>query len=231
MYQAKKHNLVVVEDCAQAHGARYKGKLVGTMGDVGCFSFYPGKNLGAYGDAGAIVTSDGDIAARVAMLRDHGRSGKYEHEIAGVSSRLDGLQAAILRAKLRHLPRWNEARRQVAAIYDRLLADVPEVTCPRVAEDVEAVFHLYVVRLPRRNDILAALKEQGIGAGIHYPVPCHEQPALRRTPGSRQSLPQTEAACREILSLPLFPEMDEGQVEQVATSLREALAVGSAGVA
>ncbi len=220
---AEHRGLKVVEDCAQAHGARYRGRPVGTLGDAGCFSFYPGKNLGAYGDAGAVITGDAELARRVAMLRDHGRKGKYEHEAVGYNSRLDALQASVLSAKLPHLAAWNEARRRAAAQYDRLLAELPVATPGRHPDSVP-VYHLYVVRLGARDAVLDHLKAHGIGAGIHYPIPCHLQPALLRADGGPAvRLPATESVAGEILSLPLFPEITDRQIRQVVDRLAEAL--------
>ncbi len=222
---AGKHDLRIIEDCAQAHGARYKGRPVGTMGDAGCFSFYPGKNLGAYGDGGAVITGDASLAETIAKLSDHARSSKYEHSGKGWNSRLDGLQAAILSAKLPHLADWCEARRRAAARYDRQLADVEGVIRPRVSTRVVAVYHLYVIRVPERDSVLAFLHEHGIGAGIHYPVPCHAQPLFLEADGQpRERLPRTEAIAGEIISLPIYPEISDQQIDGVVGVLRQALA-------
>ena len=221
---ARDHELAVIEDAAQAHGARTRGRSAGTLGDVGSFSFYPGKNLGAYGDAGAIVTGDEDLAGRLARLRNHGRSGKYEHEEVGVNSRLDGLQASILAAKLAHLADWNRRRREAAATYDRLIEGVEGATALTARPETEPVYHLYVVRVPQRDEVLRLLKADGIGAGIHYPIPCHLQPAvLEHGSGGRVSLPRTETLAGEILSLPLYPEITREQIERVVDSLDRAL--------
>ncbi|MDC0831664.1 DegT/DnrJ/EryC1/StrS family aminotransferase [Geitlerinema sp. CS-897] len=215
---ARKHNLWVIEDCAQAHLATYKGKQVGTLGDIGTLSFYPGKNLGAMGDAGAIVTNSDRLAEWMALFARHG--GKGTHRIEGINSRMDGLQAAILSVKLPHLPRWNQARRQVAQWYNELLSEVLEVTTPQVRPDVEHVYHLYVLQLDNRDRILAHLKDSGISAGIHYPIPLHEQPAynyLRLTP---DSLPVIHHAAHRILSLPIYPEVSQEQVFHVVETLK-----------
>jgi dTDP-4-amino-4,6-dideoxygalactose transaminase len=215
---ARRHGLVVIEDAAQAHGACSRGQPVGTIGAMGCFSFYPGKNLGAYGDAGAVTSDDPDLLARVRKLRDHGRTSKYEHDEIGYGERIDALQAAILAAKLPHLAEWTNARRRHARRYTELLAGA-NVTTP--AEDPldEHVFHLYVIRSERRDELLAALQGAGVGAGIHYPIPLHRQAAFRDlTPAS---LPHTDAAAAEILSLPLFPELLEEQIEFVADQVRQ----------
>jgi dTDP-4-amino-4,6-dideoxygalactose transaminase len=208
---AGRHGLKVIEDAAQAHGAKYKGRTVGTLGDVACFSFYPGKNLGAYGDGGAIVTDDSDIADMALMLRNHGRHKKFEHEIEGINSRLDEIQAAVLRVKLPHLDRWNRLRRGNAAEYDRLLGGTGVVT-PRVAEYSEHVYHLYVIRSDSRDALRAHLDRSGIASGIHYPVPLHLQPAYSYLDRRRGAFPVTEASSAAILSLPMFPELTSEQI-------------------
>ncbi len=218
---AHRHGLQVVEDAAQAHGARYKGKRVGTIGDVACFSFYPAKNLGAYGDAGAVVTSNDEIAHKVRLLRDHGRESKYEHLEIGYGERLDALQAAILAVKLRYLEKWNKARRARAQYYNELLADC-NVTIPYESPDALHVYHLYVVRTPNRDALLAALKRQGIGASVHYPLPLHRQPAYLLEPGCADvHLPIAETAAAEVLSLPMYPELSKKQQEVVARAIKD----------
>ncbi len=208
-----RHGIAVVEDAAQAHGAKYRGRTVGTIGSLGCFSFYPGKNLGAYGDGGAVTGNDPDLLGRVRKLRDHGRTSKYEHDEIGYGERLDALQAAVLGAKLVHLRDWTEARRRHARRYSRLLAETELITPSEDPLD-EHVFHLYVVRSGRRDELLKYLVESGVGAGIHYPVPLHRQPAYRGLPPS--SLPSTELAASQVLSLPLFPELTDEQIEYTA---------------
>jgi dTDP-4-amino-4,6-dideoxygalactose transaminase len=220
---ARKHNLKVVEDCAQSHGAEYKGKRVGTMGDAGCFSFFPGKNIGAMGDAGAVTTNDDAIAAKVAKLRNHGREGKYEHEMVGYNERMDTLQAAILNVKLPHLNGWNEMRRTHAAEYGAALAGA-EVELPTVARDCKHVYHLFVIRHPNRDDLQKFLKEKGIATGVHYPLPLHLQPAYADLGYKQGDFPVTEKVAKEILSLPMFPEMTSGMVSEVAAAIREFLA-------
>ncbi|MDQ3826196.1 MAG: DegT/DnrJ/EryC1/StrS family aminotransferase [Actinomycetota bacterium] len=207
---ADAHGLFVIEDACQAHGAYYRNRRVGAIGHVGCFSFYPGKNLGAYGDAGAVVTNSGVIAERIRQLADHGRIDKYRHAVVGRNSRLDGLQAAVLRVKLRHLDRWNAARRRVAAELTARLLGGPTIP-PVVSPDVEPVFHLYVVRTEQREALQQALREAGIATGVHYPIPVHLQPAYATAcqaagigPGS---YPVAEQQARQILSLPIFPEL------------------------
>jgi dTDP-4-amino-4,6-dideoxygalactose transaminase len=220
---AKKHGLKVIEDCAQAHGARYKGQRVGSFGDVACFSFYPGKNLGAYGDGGAVVTDDDEIADRVRLLRNHGSRQKYVHEIEGYCRRLDNLQAAVLLVKLPHLDEWNERRRSAAARYDRLLAGLPGIVIPSVLPGVEPVYHLYVVQVPERDRVQAALKAEGIDTGIHYPIPLHQQPAYGGLGYLPEDFPVSAYLGPRLLSLPMFPELTPEQIETVVEVLRRAL--------
>jgi dTDP-4-amino-4,6-dideoxygalactose transaminase len=220
---AKAHRLAVVEDAAQAHGARFDGYAPGALSDAATFSFYPGKNLGAWGDAGAVYSRNADLIERITMRANHGRLDKYLHEFEGVSSRMDGLQAAILRVKLRHLDDATAARQRIAAKYDTLFRDTNGVT--PVSRDPKAVhvYHLYVVRVRDREKAQSALAAQGISTGIHYPVPLHMQPAYRRLGHAPQDFPETERAASEILSLPMYPEMTDAQVETVAAALKEAL--------
>ncbi|HEV2121210.1 MAG TPA: DegT/DnrJ/EryC1/StrS family aminotransferase [Chloroflexota bacterium] len=218
----REHNLVIVEDCAQAHGAEYKGRKVGTMGHAAAFSFYPTKNLGAYGDGGAVVTNDEALADRLAMLRNYGwETGKrYYSLLKGVNTRLDELQAAILRVKLSHLRRGNERRRRLADIYGEELAGVPEVVLPEEQPWGHHVYHLYVIRAQDRDRLQAALREQQIGAQIHYPEPVHRQAAYQDMGYAEGSLPATERACAEILSLPFYPELDPEDARRVARAIR-----------
>jgi dTDP-4-amino-4,6-dideoxygalactose transaminase len=225
---ARRHGLTVIEDAAQAHGAEYRGKRVGTLGRVAGFSFYPGKNLGAYGDAGAVVTDDAAIAQRVHLLRDHGRESKYEHLEIGYGERLDALQAAILRAKLPHLEDWTEAKRRHAYRYNELLADC-RVTVPQELPGVRHVYHQYVIRVPARDELLEALKRKGIGAGVHYPLALHQQPALRYLGYQEGDFPAAEQASREVLSLPIFPELTPEQQEWVVASIQAFLQHGVSG--
>jgi dTDP-4-amino-4,6-dideoxygalactose transaminase len=217
---ARRHHLDVIEDACQAHGAEYKGRKAGTIGHLGCFSFYPGKNLGAYGDAGAVVTNDRQWASKIKMIRDHGQSKKYQHDLMGWNARMDGIQAAILSVKLAHLPRWNEARRRHAALYSELLAKVAQVVTPCEAEDRKHVYHVYAIRTPRREALGHYLDRRQIASGIHYPVPLHRQPAWRAT-GSNGSFPVTERFAAETLSLPMFPELTSEQVAFVADHIRK----------
>jgi dTDP-4-amino-4,6-dideoxygalactose transaminase len=221
---ARAHGLKVIEDCAQAHGARYRGRLVGTFGDAACFSFYPGKNLGAYGDAGAVVTNDSAVADTVRLLSNHGQRQKYIHLIEGHCHRLDNLQAAVLGVKLPHLDSWNAGRRQVAAWYDELLRGIEGVITPFVAADVEPVFHLYVIQVSNREALQAKLKQRGVDTGIHYPIPLHEQPAYARLGHKPDDFPVSHQLGPKILSLPMYPELTREQVEYVAASLTVALA-------
>lgn len=220
---ARRHGLRVIEDCAQAHGARFGGRAVGTLGDLGCFSFYPTKNLGAMGDGGAVVSRNPALAEKVRLLREYGwtPAARYVSQAPGMNSRLDELQAAILRAKLRHLDAWTERRQQVASWYAETLP--AEVVRPDAAPQREHVYHLYVVRVPERDTVRQRLSEAGIGSGIHYSVPIHMQPAYRAPEDAPIRLPHTEAAAREILSLPMYPLLAREQVEKVAASLQAAM--------
>jgi dTDP-4-amino-4,6-dideoxygalactose transaminase len=216
---AKTHHFEIIEDAAQAHGAQRNGVRVGGSGRVTCFSFYPGKNLGAYGDGGMITTDDPNIAAKLRLLRDHGSPAKYEHSIVGTNSRLDAIQAAVLSVKLRHLDEWNDMRRKHAGRYMQLLEGA-DLTLPRMGQDREHVFHLFVLRVRERNDMRAWLRGQGIEAGVHYPVPLHLTPAYQALgyPGNG-TFPISEAAAQEILSLPMFPELTSEQLSRTAEAV------------
>ncbi|HEX2187215.1 MAG TPA: DegT/DnrJ/EryC1/StrS family aminotransferase [Chloroflexota bacterium] len=220
---ATRHGLYVLEDAAQAHGATYDGRRCGTLGHVTAFSFYPTKNLGAYGDGGAVVTDDGAVAERLRLLREYGWSPaeRYVSQIRGINSRLDELQAAILRVKLRHLDEGNERRRRLAAVYGETLRDVAEVTLPVEASWGHHVYHLYVIRARRRDALREALRAQGIGTQIHYPQPVHRQPAYHDLGYGPGSLPETERAAGEILSLPLYPELPPDDARRVAAAIRD----------
>lgn len=220
---AKRHGIPVVEDACQAHGAEYKGRRAGTIGDIGCFSFYPGKNLGALGEAGGVVTQDATLAAKVRTLREHGQEKRYFHSMIGWNGRMDGLQAAALRIKLRSLDKGNAARRAHAAQYSRLLAAVPGVITPTVASHGVPVFHLYVIRVKNRDGVLAKLSERGIGCAIHYPKPVHLQQAYAHLGLGRGTTPVAERCADEILSLPMFPELTPAQVETVVAALKQVL--------
>ena len=218
---AQRHGLRIIEDAAQAHGARYRGRTVGTLGDCACFSFYPGKNLGAYGDGGAITTSDHDLAKKIRMFANHGRIEKYNHEFEGVNSRLDSLQAAVLDVKLRHLEAWTERRRAVARRYDDGLRG--SVVIPAVLPDCRHVYHLYVVRVPRREAVIKFLKEKGIGTGIHYPIPLPLLNAYRYLGHTAADFPVASSLKDEILSLPMYGDLTDDQADMVIASLREAV--------
>jgi dTDP-4-amino-4,6-dideoxygalactose transaminase len=231
---AGKHDLRVVEDAAQAHGADYRGRRIGSIGDMACFSFYPGKNLGAYGDAGAIVTNDRELAEKARMIANHGRLDKYNHKLEGVNSRLDGLQAAILSVKLEHLPAWTEARRRNAYLYNDLLRDSGVVT-PVEIPDVKAVYHLYVVRVEegKRDRLQEFLKSRGIATGVHYPIALPNLLAYAYLGHEEADFLEATRASREIVSLPMFPELTEEQIafvaEQVKAFGREEAGTGSSG--
>lgn len=218
---AARHNLVVIEDAAQAHGSRYKSRRIGALGAAGAFSFYPGKNLGAYGEGGAVVTNDKEVARRVRLLRDHGSEQKYRHDVIGYNFRLEGLQGAVLGVKLKYLDGWNELRRQHAATYRELLADAL-VALPQEMPYAEHVYHLFVVRTERRDDVQSALAAADIATGIHYPVPIHLQPAysdLGHTPGS---FPESERQAATVLSLPMYPELTNVQLTHIADAVTAA---------
>ena len=215
--------IAIIEDAAQAQGATRHGRPAGSFGIAAGMSFYPGKNLGAYGDAGAVLSVSADVARRVRLMRDHGSERKYDHEIVGWNSRLDTLQAIVLQAKLRRLARWNTARREAAARYDTLLAQIPQVRIPVTMPGNVHVWHLYVVRVPERDRVLAALKAAGIGASIHYPTPIHLTGAYGSLGYGPGSFPVTEAAAEEILTLPLYPHITPAQQERIVTELRDAL--------
>lgn len=215
---ARNHRLEVIEDAAQAHGTRFSGQRCGTFGLAGCFSFYPGKNLGAYGDGGAIATNDDDFAKKVNRLRNYGQKQKYVHVEKGANSRLDTVQAAILNVKLQHLDEWNAARRAHAAMYSDSLA-APDFIVPRLDPRGEHIFHLYVVRTRNRDELQKHLNSRGIQTGIHYPIPIHLQEAYRDLGLGRGSFPVTERLAHEIISLPMFPELTHHQIELVLEAL------------
>jgi dTDP-4-amino-4,6-dideoxygalactose transaminase len=216
---AKKHNLYVVEDAAQAHGSEYKGLRVGTIGAIACFSFFPGKNLGAYGDAGAIVTNNDGLARKARMFANHGRIEKYNHEFEGTNSRLDGLQAAILDIKLKYLDKWTERRRTIAKVYDAALKDI--VITPSVMPDVKHVYHLYVIRIKNRDRVKELLAEKEIATGIHYPIPLPFLKAYGYLGHKPADFPVAYSMKDEILSLPIHGDMTDEQVEYVVASLKD----------
>jgi len=216
---AKAYNLKVIEDSCQGHGAEYKGKRTGSLGDVGCFSFYFTKNLGAYGEAGMITTSDSEIAKQCRMLRDHGQNAKYYHAVMGVNGRLDEIQAAILKVKLPHLDEWIEKRRNIAEAYNAGLP--PQLIKPVEMPWAKHVYHLYVIRTTERDRLKEWLESKGIGTGMHYPVPVHLQEAWRQYGGEEYSLPVTEKITKEILSLPMYPELSEEEVDYICECVGE----------
>jgi len=220
---AGRRGAIVVEDAAQAHGATQDGRPPGSFGLLAGVSFYPGKNLGAYGDAGAVLTESAEFARRVRLLGDHGAERRYEHLTIGFNSRLDAVQAVVLSAKLRRLAHGNQARRLAAARYAELLADVPGITLPSAAPGNEHVWHLYAIRVPHRDEVLRRLQDERIGAGIHYPVPVHLQPAFRYLGYGKGDFPVAEAAAKELLSLPLYPQITEEQQVRVASAIRRVL--------
>lgn len=217
---ARKHDLCVIEDAAQAHGAHYKNRRVGTLGDAGCFSFYPSKNLGAFGDGGMVVTNNPEIAEKVHMLRNGGQKTRYDHQCLGVNSRLDDLQAAILRVKLAHLDKWNQRRRHIAALYTALLGD-SSVESPAESLDAEHVYHLYVIRSRDRESLRQYLAEQGVGTAIHYPTPIHLQGAYRQLGLVAGSFPITEDYAAKVLSLPNYPELTDTKIRHIAGLVRD----------
>jgi dTDP-4-amino-4,6-dideoxygalactose transaminase len=217
---AREHGLKVIEDAAQAHGATYKGIACGTMGDVGCFSFYPGKNLGAYGDGGAIVTGDPELAQYVRQFRNYGQSKKHHHDVIGWNSRLDTIQAAVLQVKLKYLSSWNESRRRHAAAYRERLRDLP-VILPKEMPGNQHIYHLFVIRHPKRDALLAALSQKGISCQIHYPIPNHLQKAYASLGYAAGCFPVSERVAPEILSLPMFPELTEQQIDYTCQCIRE----------
>ncbi len=218
---AKKRNLLVVEDACQAHGARYKGKRAGSIGAVGCFSFYPAKNLGCYGDGGAAVSNNPDIISRILRLANHGSVKKYEHIEEGVNSRLDELQSAVLRVKLRHLDQWNAKRRAVADLYRRKLEGVGDIIVPYQASHGEHVYHLFVIQTSYRAELSCALAGHGISTQIHYPTPLHLLESYRYLNLPRGSFPIAEGICDKVLSLPLFPELKTSEVLFICEKIKE----------
>ena len=215
---ARRHRLMVIEDAAQAHGARYKDRPAGSLGEMACFSFYPGKNLGAYGEGGIVVTSNEEYARTIRILRDWGQDRKYHHIMAGYNYRMEGMQGAILRVKLRHLEAWTESRRAHAARYDKVLAGT-DLVLPVERPGRRHVYHVYAVRTRRRQALMKALEEKGIQTGIHYPVPVHLQPAYRDAAWREGAFPHSETAAEEVLSLPMYPEMTAEHVETVGRAI------------
>ncbi len=227
---ARQHGVTVIEDACQAHGAFYKDRKVGSLGDLACFSFYPTKSLGAFGDGGMIVTSDDEVAQKAYMLRDYGRDSRYDHKIKGFNSRLDTVQAVILAAKLKRLDKWNAMRAQNAQRYRECLEGLDGVIAPDVQPDRTHVYQTYAIRLAdRRDEVLAALKERGVGVLIHYPIPLHRQTAYADAGYAAGDFPVAEQLAREVLSLPMFPHMSQEQVDYVGASLKETLSGNGVG--
>ncbi len=222
---ARHRGLFVIEDACQAHGAEYQGRRAGTLGDAGCFSFYPGKNLGAFGEAGAVVTDNAELQEKIRILRDHGQVRKYHHTMIGWNCRMDGIQAAALQVKLRYLEKGNQLRRSHAARYDQALGGMEEIVTPAHAADVRHVYHVYAIRVQERDEIMRLLGEKGIGCGVHYPIPVHLQEAYRSLGYARGDFPIAERCAAEFISLPMFPELTSAQLEVVVQGVKEAVSV------
>ncbi len=217
---ANRHNLIVIEDCSQAHNAEYKGRKIGTFGRVATFSFYPGKNLGAYGEAGAVLTNDEALYERMLRFRQHGAVRRYIHDLEGHNYRMEEIQGAVLGVKIRHLDAWTEGRRRVAARYRELLAGIPQVKVPQEMPHAKHVYHLFEIRVPDRDALAEHLKAHDIDSGLHYPMPLHVQEAYRYRGYTEADFPVSVKCCREILSIPMFPEMTEEQIQHVASTIR-----------
>jgi dTDP-4-amino-4,6-dideoxygalactose transaminase len=223
---AREHGLYVIEDACQAHGAEYKGRRVGVLGDTACFSFYPGKNLGAFGEAGAIVTGSADLQEKIKILRDHGQVRKYFHSVVGWNCRMDGIQGAVLRIKLRQLEAGNQRRRAHATHYDAAFSGVEGIVTPVQASCVRHVYHIYAIRVSDRDEVMKLLADQGIATGIHYPVPVHLQEAYRNLGYEPGAFPIAERCAAEFVSLPMYPELTAMQLEIVIEGVKEAVARG-----
>jgi len=221
---AKKHALYVIEDACQAHGAEYKGKRAGSMGDAGCFSFYPGKNLGAYGEGGAVITNKTELDEKIRILRDHGQTKKYYHAMIGWNARMDGFQGAILNVKLKRLAVWNEARRNNAMLYNRLLGDVEGVIIPEEVDYAKHIYHVYAIRVQQRDELMEFLAEKEISTGIHYPVPVHLQDAYQFLGLGKGSFPVAERCAEEFVSLPMFPELENAQIGYTVEQIKQFMA-------
>ena len=218
---ARAHGLFVIEDACQAHGGKYKERRTGSIGDAGAFSFYPGKNLGAYGEAGAIVTNNSDLAAKIQMFRDHGQAKKYYHGMIGWNARMDGIQGAVLSVKLKHIEAWNEARRKNAHLYSKLLSDTDGIITPQDVDYAGHVYHIYAIRVQNRDALINALTKKDIHCGIHYPIPVHLQDAYSFLGLNKGSFPVAEKCAGEFISLPMFPELTETQIEYVADNIKQ----------
>jgi dTDP-4-amino-4,6-dideoxygalactose transaminase len=218
---AQKHRLVVIEDACQAHGARFAGRRAGSLGDAACFSFYPGKNLGAYGDGGMVVTSNPEVAEKLRRLGNYGQRQKHHHECLGSNHRLDNLQAAVLRVKLRYLDEWNAMRKKAARLYDEMLGSIDSIVTPYSRDAESHVYHVYAIRTPRRDALMAYLGEHGVSTGLHYPVPVHLQPWLKQLGLQTPALAITEDVASSVLSLPMFPEITEQQIGYVCDRIKD----------
>lgn len=218
---AGRYGLFIIEDACQAHGAEYKGKRAGTIGDLGCFSFYPGKNLGAYGEAGAVVTNNARLAKKIAKLRDHGQSKKYHHAMIGWNARMDGFQGAVLNVKLNHLDEWNEARRIRAETYNEILSGLDNLILPYEAEYAKHVYHVYAIRTPDRDALLKYLADKEIFCGIHYPVPIHLQDPYANKGAGKPALTASEKVASQILSLPMYPELTDRQQVEIKNQIQK----------
>jgi len=223
---ARKRGLFVVEDAAQAHGAVYKGQKVGNLGDAACFSFYPGKNLGAFGEAGAVVTNSDELQEKVRILRDHGQIRKYHHTMVGWNGRMDGIQGAVLQIKLQYLDKGNKLRRSHAAHYDAALQEVEEIVIPFCPSNLMPVYHIYAIRVQNRDEVMHSLADKGIGSGVHYPVPIHLQEAYKSLGHGPGSFPIVEKCAAEFVSLPMFPELTSEQLDYVVQGVKEAVNTG-----
>lgn len=217
----KEKDIIIIEDACQSHGALYKKRKAGSLGKAGCFSFYPGKNLGAFGEGGAVVTQDIDIAKKIRILRDHGQSRKYYHDEEGYNGRLDAIQAGVLRIKLKRLSAWNNARRENAKYYNQLLSSIDAIKVPVEAEYATSVYHLYVILVNDREGLQKFLEEKGIATGLHYPLPLHLQKAYQHLKYSKGAFPVTEKASEKLLSLPMYPELTKEQIDYIVTSIKE----------
>uniref|UniRef100_A0A7C3J722 DegT/DnrJ/EryC1/StrS family aminotransferase n=1 Tax=candidate division WOR-3 bacterium TaxID=2052148 RepID=A0A7C3J722_UNCW3 len=218
---ASKHNLIVIEDCAQAHGAKFKGKMVGTFGHAACFSFYPGKNLGSYGEGGGVATNSDDIAEKMDKIRNHGSKIKYVHEFVGYNYHMHGFQGAVLTIKLKYLDGWNKRRREIAEKYTEKLKDIKDLSLPYVQKDCEHVFHLYVIRTSFREELRQFLNDNGVGTNIHYPYPLHLQESYKFVGYKQGDFPIAEEYAPKLLSLPMYPEMTDEQIEYVVSKIKE----------
>jgi dTDP-4-amino-4,6-dideoxygalactose transaminase len=218
---ADKYGLLLIEDCAQAHLAEYQGIPVGTFGICGCFSFYPGKNLGAYGEAGAVLTNNEELYKKMLALRDHGSLQKYYHRYIGHNYRMEGIQGAILDVKLKHLSKWTSLRRKNAGLYQELLSDIKDIILPQEMPEGKHVYHLFVIRVPKRDELKKYLEDNGISTGIHYPIPCHLQEAYENLYSSPMTFPVSEKIAQEVLSLPMYAELEKEKIEFISGKIKE----------